>query len=236
MARPTLSVTYTEPDTARLPDRFTEGVAILYALHQRGFLDEVGERLLIRRQGGYCGLDAFLFLLLYFSAGANTAVSAIDKKLRPHNHDIAALFGRASLTSSSSVGRALKRVEVNLLRPIAPWLLAGVAQIDELLTHPTAQSYDANGQPWHLFDLDPTVTTIRQRALPVADDLPEPMRRADDTGAPGHMGPFGALSAETSCSGASPSSTPAALPGYTPTSLPETATASPTSNPRWTAS
>jgi len=44
------------------------------------------------------------------------------------------------------------------------------------------------GRGWHVFDLDPTVTTLRHRALPAGEDLPEPRRCSVGTGAPGHAG------------------------------------------------
>jgi hypothetical protein len=39
-----------------------------------------------------------------------------------------------------------------------------------------------------VFDVDPTITALRHRALPVSDDLPEACRRSEDTGAPGYKG------------------------------------------------
>ena len=90
--------------------------------------------------------------------------------------------------SPSSLSRALGSVETDLLREQALWLLSGFAGLDELLRHPAMQTYDATGKGWHVFDYDPTVTTLRHRALPTGGDLPEPRRRSEDTGAPGYSG------------------------------------------------
>jgi len=183
MPRPALQVTHRDIDVSRLPDRLVEGAALLIDLARRGVLAAIGQRLHIRRQGGYCGLDIWLFLFVFYTTGATRGLRTFwDKTLRFHHKALAAIAGRRSLSSPASLSRALGNVENDLLRPLAPWLLAGVPQIDDLLRHPAAQTYDATGQPWHLFDYDPTKRALRQRALPQADDLPEPSRAAAELG------------------------------------------------------
>ncbi len=71
---------------------------------------------------------------------------------------------------------------------MAPWLLQELPLIDDLLRHPAVQTLDANGQPGHVVDFDPTKTVLRQRGLPHDHDLPQPDRRSKDTAAPGHTG------------------------------------------------
>ena len=188
MARGRIAVTYESPDKARIPDRLTEGAALLMDLRQRGILTAVGDRVLIRRQGGYCGLDVWLALLLFLSAGTGQGIRAFWDVVRPHVVQLAALAGRRRLPAPASLSRALDAVEPDLLRSASGWLLAGVAEVDDVLRHPAMQTYDAQARGWHVFDLDPTVTTLRHRALPVDDDLPEPRRRSSDTGDPGHAG------------------------------------------------
>jgi len=189
MTRRTLKITYREADRARIPDVLTEGAVNLVDLAHRGVVEEVGKRLRIRRQGGYCGLDVWLHLVVYLSAGAHLGLRPFwEDVLRPHARRLAALAGRRSLASPAAMSRALDSVEWELLRPEATWLLAGVPRIDDLLRHPAVQTYDALGRGWHVFDLDPTSTVFRQRALPSDDDLPDPRRRAAQTGRPGHTG------------------------------------------------
>ena len=188
MARGSIQVTYKSPDAARIPDDLTEGAALLMDLSRRGVVYGVGDRLHIRRQGGYCGLDVWLLLLLYFTTGVHRGVRAFWDLLRPHVKQLAALADRRRLPAPASLSRALDSVEPDLLREESSWLLSGVAEVDDVLRHPAMMSYDALGQGWHLFDLDPTVTTLRHRALPVGDDLPEPRRRSEDTAAPGYSG------------------------------------------------
>ena len=188
MARGRIQVTYKSSDTARIPDLLIEGAAWLVDLQQRGILTAVGDRVLIRRQGGYSGLDVWLALLLFLSTGPGQGIRGFWDVIRPHVVQLASLAGRRRLPSPASLSRALDSVEPDLLREASGWLLTGVAEVDDLLRHPAMQTYDAQAQGWHVFDLDPTVTTLRHRALPVDDDLPEPRRRSDDTGAPGHAG------------------------------------------------
>ncbi len=189
MARPALKVTHQPIDTTRLPDGLTEGAALLVTLGRCGALAQIGQRLHIRRQGGYSGLGIWLFLFLYFTAGLGRGLRSFWKKtLHAHHKALAAIAARRSLPSPASVSRALRRVENDLIRPIEPWLLQEVPQIDDLLRHPAVQTRDANGDFWHVVDYDPSNTVLRQRGLPHDDDLPEPGRRSEHTAAPGHTG------------------------------------------------
>lgn len=190
MARGKVTVTYKESDASRVPDALTEGATWLLGLSARGAVKEVGERLRIRRQGGYSGLDVFLGLLLFLSAGATDGMRPFWEKHRDAIRRVGALAGRRSLPSPASLSRALGGVESELLRSdgTSAWLLAHIGQVDEVMLHPAALSWDARGEGWHVFDLDPSVTTLRHRALPEADDLPEAQRRSQKTGAPGHSG------------------------------------------------
>lgn len=188
MARGSLHVTYKPADEARIPDKLTEGAALLLDLQRSGVVEGVGERVRIRRQGGYCGLDVWSLLFLFFSAGAVRGVRKFWELLRPVAARVAALAGRRRLPSSASLSRALDAVEFEQLRPTSSWLLTGGSTCDEVLRHPAVRARDARGEDWHVFDFDPTVTTLRQRALPAADELPEAKRRSEETGAPGHTG------------------------------------------------
>ena len=188
MARSSVQVTYNSTDEARIPDALTEGASLLMDLQRRGIVSAVGAHLRIRRQGGYSALDVWLMLLVFFTTGAGRGVRAFWELFRPHVLQLAALAGRRRLPSPASLSRALDAVEPELLRETSSWLLAGVSGIDDVLRHPVVQTRDACGRGWHVFDLDPTVTTLRHRALPADDDLPEPRRRSEATGAPGHMG------------------------------------------------
>lgn len=189
MARRSLKVTSKPTDPARIPDILTEAAALLIDLLRRGIVDAVGKRLHIRRQGGYCALDVWLLLLVFFTAGACHGVRTFwEDVLSPYARQLAALADRKQLPSPASVSRALEAVEHDLVRPLIFWLLVTIAEIDDVLRHPAMQTYDATGEGWHVFDVDGTVTTLRLRALPADENLPEPRRRSEDTAAPGYSG------------------------------------------------
>src|SRR5262249_13324687 len=58
----------------------------------------------------------------------------------------------------------------------------------EVLRHPAAATYDASGEPWHVFDWDGTSTVLRHRALPQGPELPESQRRSAELAKPGYTG------------------------------------------------
>lgn len=188
MPRHSLRVTFRPTETDRLPDLLTEGVATLLQLRSSGILKTVGDTLRIRRQGGYCGLDVFIFLWLFLSAGAHSAIKSFWEKIRRCSKPVAALMGRKKLASASSISRALDAVELDLLRPVTGQLLTGFEGLESLLAHPATHVTDAHGRPWHIFDFDPKVTALHHRALPQADDLPDPVRLAEQMAAPGYKG------------------------------------------------
>lgn len=188
MAQGKIDVTFKAQDAARIPDILAEGALSLLDLQRRGVLSSVGEQLKINRQGGFSGLDVWLVLWLYFATGTRSGLKKFWKVAKPHARQLAALAGRRELASPASVSRALVAVELKLLRPAAGALLTGIADMDKVLKHPAVQSYDTLGEGWHAFDLDPTVTALRHRALPASKELPEKKRRSQDTGAPGHKG------------------------------------------------
>lgn len=188
MPQSALRVTSKAPDAARIPDIFTEAAALLTVLEQRGILGVLGKLVRIRRQGGYSGFDIWLLLLIFFTTGATQGVKELWVELRPFGKRLAALAGRKQLASPSSVSRALDAADNDLVRPVAGKLLLETTDCVKVLRHPVSQTYDTRGHAWHVFHLDPTVTTLRQRALPEHEALPEPKRRARDTGAPGYKG------------------------------------------------
>ncbi len=188
MAHRSVHVTYKPTDETRIPDSLTEGAVLLMDFRDRGIVDAVGKRLRIRRQGGYSALDVWVFLLLFFTTGATRGVRKFWEVAHRYVRHLGALAGRLRLLSPSSLSRALNAVEPDLLRETSNWLLTGVSEIYNVLRHPVVQTRDACGDGWHVFDVDPTVTTLRHRALPVDDDLPEARRRSENTGAPGHSG------------------------------------------------
>lgn len=189
MAGGKLEVTFNPEDFSRLPDSVTEGAVQLLDLRKRDQLDELAEHVRIRREGGFCGLDVWLTLLVFFATGAGVGFKKFwQDAAGRHSRQLGALVGRKKLVSPSSLSRALDAVELELLRPAAGWLLAELPGLDEVLKHPAVRTYDTLGEGWHVFDVDPTVKALRHRALPVGEELPEPSRRSEATAAPGYKG------------------------------------------------
>lgn len=185
--RPT-RITFDKTDLSRVPDAFTESVALLLFLERTGLVAELGRRLRIRREGGYPGVDIALLLLVYFASGVKTGIRKAWEQLAPLSVAMAGLAGRKKLPSPAALSRGLSVVEPELVRPATAWLLGEFSGVDAVMKHPATATYDSCGDAWHLFDLDPTVTTLRHRALPVGEDLPEARRRSESTGRPGYPG------------------------------------------------
>ena len=105
MSRYSLNVTYQNEDATRIPDQVREGAALFIDLTARGLVGELASKFVILRQGGYCGLDVVLFLLLYMTSGADTGVRKFWALVAPHSAALAALAGRKSLPSPASLSR-----------------------------------------------------------------------------------------------------------------------------------
>jgi len=188
MAHTDLDVTFTAEDTYRLPDVYREGACLLMDLQRRGLITPLQERLKVNRQGGYSACDAWNHLLMYYSAGATKGLRPSWGALGPHAPVLAAITGRRSLPSPASMSRILNAVETELIRPEAGWMLTEFTGVDAVITHPAAQSYDALGQGWHVFDVDPTARPFHHRDLPDAEDLPKAHRYTEETCARGYTG------------------------------------------------
>lgn len=188
MARRALRVTVKPAQPHIIPDAFIEGAAIIADLTLRDLIQPLAQRLQIRRQGGYCALDVFLFLLIFFTADIKGGIQNTWKHIRPVAKAIAALAGRKNLPSPSSLSRALRNADTDLFREHTGWILRDLTQTHPLLKHPQLKDYDAHEKPWQTFDLDPSSTVFYHRPLPQDDDLPQPERLAHRIATPGHTG------------------------------------------------
>jgi len=166
--------------TNRLPDFLTEGAILVENLEAHGCIRQIADRLRVRREGGYHGVDIVVFLIFLFAARLHVSIKDFGGMTHPHRRGLAALAARKMLPSPPSVSRLLASVEDDALGEFVPWLLLEGASAMDCLRHPAVMTRDCLGQSWHVFDLDPTVTVLRQRALPEGDDLPEPRRRAHE--------------------------------------------------------
>jgi hypothetical protein len=182
----TVEVTPEGRDRARLPDCFTPGATLLQWLHQRGELEEIRQRLLVQRQGGYCAVDVIAFLIMFFSAGEGS-MRGCAEHMRTWRRHIAGPIGLRSLPHQSSVSRFCSAIGDGALRSQWQRLLFDACDGYNVLKHPSTGHYDAEGVRWDVFDFDPSTLAIRQRGLPSDDETPEAQRRAMET-APGYPG------------------------------------------------
>jgi hypothetical protein len=157
-------------------------------LISRSLLDEVGRRLRVSRRNGYCGLDIFLFLLAYHTSSLRCGLREFYRRCKPYRQQLAAVAGRSEWPSSASISRFLANDGGEPYNDFSDWLLGECVDASNLEHHWSVTVRDTHGETWFFFDWDPTVTTLRHRALPAGPDLPEPRRRSESIGAPGYSG------------------------------------------------
>lgn len=162
----------------RLPDWASKGVVVLAWLEGRGALDAIAERLRIQREGGYVGVDLVMFFVFFLLSGVKGGIKGFGEQARSYSAQLAAIGGRRRLPTPASVSRLLASTTMLQANAVQELLLLEVCEPTALLSHPTAMTRDGSGSAWHVFDLDPTVCVVRQRALPEDDDLPEARRRS----------------------------------------------------------
>jgi hypothetical protein len=86
------------------------------------------------------------------------------------------------------MSRILAAVDTETAQTFGRWLLRQAPTIATVLQHPSVLTRDAMGEGWHVFDWDPTVTTLRHRALPTIEGTPNARRRSASLAAPGYPG------------------------------------------------
>ena len=202
MSRPRVLVTHEPPNPALLPSWASLAVVLLELLDREGVPAELERRIRIdRKAGGHGSVEIVAFLVTYFASGLGIGLRpfwnemlawgrARGRKRKPTvPEQLAALVGKRAMCSPASLSRALSQVNAASVRGAYEWLLLDVPDLLPLLGHPAVLTRDTRGQGWHVFDVDPTCTVLRQRDLaPGHDDLREGQRRADAIAAPGYAG------------------------------------------------
>lgn len=144
MTEDTLIVTIEPTQRRAFPEWLNEGVALLLHLVATGRWNVLAERLRVQRQGGYSGIDGFLFLLLYFGSGQKQSISKFSQRVGRRGKKLAAVGGRKALPTQSSMSRILSAVDQDMVRKLAPWVLLEATGALELLQHPVMQTTDAD--------------------------------------------------------------------------------------------
>jgi hypothetical protein len=183
-----LTVTTRKRSTGRLPEWATRYVVLVESLRAQGVLQAISERLRVARRDGYSGLDIFLFLLLYFASSCRCGVRSFSDRCRPYARELAVVAGRHSWPTQSSVSRFLSDLDPEQVGAFGDWLLGAGCRASVLEQSAVIVHRDACGNAWQVFDYDPTVETLRQRALPESDQEPAPQRRSAKLAAPGYPG------------------------------------------------
>jgi hypothetical protein len=171
------------------PSWFGEVVVLIGYLRKHGVLSRISEQVRFARKrfGRYEVID-FLAVLFGYAISGERTLEEFYERLQPFAVPFMALFGRDQLPSRSALSRflaALTEAPVDVLRTLF---------LDDLLSRPmthdkqTGSLVDRTGSGWMIFDIDGTREAARQRALPKAEDLPEPFRRLDEVCAPGYKG------------------------------------------------
>lgn len=174
----------------KLPGELSEGAEILGEFLRNGVVDQVAERLRVRRRAGsYIGLDAVLLLLLAFTRTVWLGgVRGFCDAYKPLFVPLGALAGRSSIMSSTALSSLLAAVDVTNVVAFAPWFLVDASGIKDLLRDEKLLPIDASGRPWQVFWYDPTREAYRQRRLSEGADAPHARRRAARIARPGHRG------------------------------------------------
>jgi hypothetical protein len=171
-----------------LPDWFGEVTLIAKYLTNLGVLQGISEQVRQdgRRMGHYQVID-FVALLLGYAVSGEPTLQAFFERLEPLATAFMALFGRERLPARSTLSRFLSTLSEEAVEH-----LRSLFQQDLLARAlPGSQEgglWDRTGRQWHLFDLDGTRATARQRALPKGADLPQQKRRFQEVCAPGYAG------------------------------------------------
>ena len=189
MARPGVRVTSARRSSAEVPEQFTEFVALLLFLREQGLLDGIERHVRLHRRSDACtGLDVVLFLLCAWCVRAPSLRDLHEQQLRAHGPKLAAVAGRERLPSCSALSAALKACQRQEADDATEWLLRASVVDPALIRDPSAAYHDTVGQPWYVFDWDPTVDAFRERMLPEGDDLPPGQRRLRHLAKPGYAG------------------------------------------------
>ena len=187
MPRKRIIVTPKE-ETDRLPAWATEYVYMVQELESRNILTEFSRRFKVQRRDGYSSVDILLFLLAYFCSGQKIGLRPFSRLCSEYGSRMAAVGGRRYWPGSASISRFLSSLRDEDIDELEIWILNEAVNAEQLEQHSSIVYRDTQGDEWHVFDFDPTITTLRSRALPVGEDLPEPRRLASNMASPGYPG------------------------------------------------
>ncbi|MBA2663584.1 MAG: hypothetical protein H0U74_14945, partial [Bradymonadaceae bacterium] len=141
--------------------------AVLFETLGDAWFDELGRKAVVLRKNGYQIKTLVLFFFVLFTANISHSVKRVCNELRRPSHRLlAAWAGLIRFPQQSSGSRFLSGIERERIEPLMAWMLVFSQKgARELLNHAACACRDSLGNPWQLFDLDPTATVLRQRGL-----------------------------------------------------------------------
>lgn len=170
----------------QMPEWLVQSCLLLAAV--AGLMTQARELWGPRGQSDARGGDVvFAFLVAFFGQRKTASLRQFSNLSETRRAHMAALVGRKQWITQSTVSTALSALSQEAADRFCSWLLLEATPADLACTDLAAMRC-AQGLRWHLFDYDPTVYGMRQRALPEGPDLPDPVRRAEGLGARGHSG------------------------------------------------
>lgn len=181
MARSSIFVHKSKRKQAPLPDWTLVVAAQAQFTLEHGLLHKVADVLRFDSKRGFQFADLCVFFLIFTAAQTKGGIRGFREhlKIKGYADRLAAMFLRDALQTSSSVSRALNAADrIPDLDQKVAWLLSHGADVHSLLGQPVARHRDAVGTGWMVFDFDPSIIALRQRALPEGDDLPAVRRTA----------------------------------------------------------
>ncbi len=134
-------------DKTRVPSIFLEGALMLQRLATRGVLQDIAERVRVRRQGGFCGVDGLVFLVLYFTGCAGQKLRAVDGMCEDAKVRLGDLAARDRVMYQSSLSRLLAAVDKGEASTFIHWLLLEASGVKVALQSAIAQVVDVQGVP-----------------------------------------------------------------------------------------
>ena len=181
-------VTRKKTDTpSRVPDALQLGTAMLASLREHQVLANMASWLPLSRRAGHGTRGLFTFAVVFLMAGRSWGIRPFALQFGTAlARLVAPVAGLIALPTAASMSRALGSLTHVAVRSCLDQLLAGDVGVKRLLGSPHVLHRDAQGQGWHVLDLDPTVEAFRQRGLPDDAALPQPNRLAPGT--PGYTG------------------------------------------------
>jgi hypothetical protein len=148
MSRSKRTVTHsTKEKTDRLPEWANEGALLVNALQTDGWIDAIGDRLRIQREGGFVGVDLVLFLLYFLTARLDGGIKGFAVHAAEFGRQLAAIGGKKRLPTPASVSRMLQATNVAHALELAEWLLFDVCGAKAILSHPSVVTRDASAWP-----------------------------------------------------------------------------------------